>query len=830
MTIVAKGSNITYVRAGDMDPDSYKFGLRFGPNSFNLKGNFLVARLQNITATHIQYNVIKGGLKGVNIHSSTAEFRSEDADMVVTTTTQTSVKFWQKSDNLVCLTAANNSLFVDDACARICKYKLSGSRRSFKEAEQDQRRARVGGADRFNEDAGEVQIVNSSDVSLRQTVLPWLCKDNGDGTQNCSIYDPVQAEIDDRCPVGAQYKKKSQVPQVWGCFDLKFCSSDESPQCLCKPKCDMANLDPPGTCDSFGKCCQTICAGYSKADMFPLVDMPRCGLDVNPAYLWCNDTLDQRWNFTSTSGQISLAVQNMPVAQVSSYKGAAPKEDVSVKIDVQVADKKVLSEAFHPGGKDSPNNEWYALRLQGPGTPEASDGEFVWLSSTRYLILPYWMLSIFSMGLLKPSKGASYLNLNPSFCPAYTPASSPLFIERAVLMRQLLLDTIEKYPGPDKKAIPSASLLSYVVAGGSPMIFQVDTATNRMGVALASSSDYPLLVAVIGLAIAFPMIITTALMIIFIFAGYKTVKAYRTQKLKEEYMVENLHQVFSRMEALEKDDDDMNANFERQVAMVGRTNFFWLFEDFVLSSAGMVRSFWQDYLVVFYELAIVMTPMILVYLMVDLLQKDYQANRCEFRPDECNCYGETDLLLLIVGAVKAILYAFFFVSVLEMGVHVLFLPYSVFRKIIRLVFYLLLYVVVWMSMVLVLIVVLFILLGVLIKPTHLVPYCIAILGTFSCCVAIFSKQHKFQTRVKRAVAKKIDLEKSKMHSVPPILLEVVINKNLQSTLHERGLSMSRIFISTLFLGLSMVVVYAFLFIGFNAFTDKNDMTSGFVNR
>ena len=90
-------------------------------------------------------------------------------------------------------------------------------------------------------------------------------------------------------------------------------------------------------------------------------------------------------------------------------------------------------------------------------------------------------------------------------------------------------------------------------------------------------------------------------------------------------------------------------------------------------------------------------------------------------------------------------------------------------------------------------------------------------------------QRKFQIRVERAVAKRAAIEKMKLTNVPPVLLNLLVVKNVQLGLHEFGLSTSRIVISVFTFAVSMVVVYVFLFIGFNAFTDPNDIISGIVN-
>ena len=74
-TIVALGENVTTVRAGPMDKDAPDFGLDFGPNSFELEGNFLNARLENISAKVFNFNVLHGGLIAVDLLAPTADFR-----------------------------------------------------------------------------------------------------------------------------------------------------------------------------------------------------------------------------------------------------------------------------------------------------------------------------------------------------------------------------------------------------------------------------------------------------------------------------------------------------------------------------------------------------------------------------------------------------------------------------------------------------------------------------------------------------------------------------------------------------------------------------------
>ena len=86
------------------------------------------------------------------------------------------------------------------------------------------------------------------------------------------------------------------------------------------------------------------------------------------------------------------------------------------------------------------------------------------------------------------------------------------------------------------------------------------------------------------------------------------------------------------------------------------------------------------------------------------------------------------------------MYIFFLVSVAEMMVHYLALPFGFGRRFLRFIFYVLLYVIVWLSLVNLFIILLFILLGMLLTPIKLAPYAIAILGTIGGGVAVFVKK------------------------------------------------------------------------------------------
>ena len=100
------------------------FGLAFGPNNLVLEGIRMTARLHRVSAKNFRYLVDHGRLTLIDLRVlETAEFESLTADMIVTSPLRSSVQFWQKQANKVCLTAAKGSLYVDDSCKQVCRMR-----------------------------------------------------------------------------------------------------------------------------------------------------------------------------------------------------------------------------------------------------------------------------------------------------------------------------------------------------------------------------------------------------------------------------------------------------------------------------------------------------------------------------------------------------------------------------------------------------------------------------------------------------------------------------------------------------------------------------------
>ncbi|EKX42955.1 hypothetical protein GUITHDRAFT_140819 [Guillardia theta CCMP2712] len=404
--INSKGDNVTSIRGGPMDPDTAGLGLDFGPNTFSMQGRFVQARLENVSAKEFIFNVRSGELLAMDLGTLTASvpkatMTSVDADMIVTTRQMTSATVWQKSDNLVCLTAANNSLYVDSNCQDICEF------------------------------------IKPSNV----TVAP----------------DPsiLQEDSTSPCP-------NLPTPLVSGCYNPSDCTLVQTQQCFCKPNCEAPYSSLNGLCAEDGTCCHQVCSGATSADLFPIPDQPRCGACVDSINMpWTPGNLVQQWTMVSDKGQISLqsladpieAHSSSPLLSVSSYNlSLVPVQEPTVPVDFSETSKINLDSLFHPGGANQPNANWFVLQVTGPGAPESTYASFAWLSHIRYLIVPTWILDFFSLKLLSPVRGLSKLTLKPAFCPGVLPANTPVFNQRIITIYNTLnlAEVIGQYLENDK--------------------------------------------------------------------------------------------------------------------------------------------------------------------------------------------------------------------------------------------------------------------------------------------------------------------------------------------------------------------------------------------
>ena len=899
--MTARGDNVTTIFSEPTEKTP-NFKLDFGPNDLILDGIRMVAFLNNVAAKNFRFDVEHGRLTMIGLTVlGEANLKSVTADMIVTSPQRSSVKFWQKEANKVCLTAPKGSLYVENSCQKVCRMrdttgKLIVDTASRRSSTFDYSLRRQGGGDEgweaatvrradTSEDVGVLANSsrawihgrlqpsfrpknvpgNDSFVSTRVlganiTVVhqltvtdpvagdnrtPFVCTGNPviDAEWTCFPYDAVQERLKEKCPPGASYAYRKDVPQIPGCTDLEFCMLTGSSQCLCKPGCDMQRLNPPGVCNVGGQCCQIICEGYSSADMLPEENQPRCPQTAEQP--WCNGTLDQKFRFLSDKGQISFQVgccsdksygecttcgieNPKPVSRVHSYQGANPLPAVSIPTDLMEEDKMVLSEIFHPGGANRPKEEWFSFSLYGPGAPEARHGRFVWVSAVRHLIFDAWFMDVVSYGLLSPPMKAASGNFNPGFCPAWVNYSKPEFYDRLKVMYRAVLDTLQLYPpGQKEKILPVGTLLVYYPSAGDPIWFGVDPRSNQPILGLVKIADHPLLLYLLYLGIGIPIAAAIGGVLFIRSKWLAHLQEYRRVRLLQEQTMRMLSLVMAGRGPDPEDVEMVPKEFVEE--MVGRTSLWYVIEEFI-GNAEESRTAPQQLFVTISEVVFGLAPAFFVYLLNDILKKSFGAYRCKESSNFCECRTQIVEYLVFAEAVDTLLNIYYSAYLIDLGWYYLDVSYNLFRRILRHVVYLFMAIAIFFSIFGFTIVLLFVVLGIVVKPTLAAPYAIMIGGSALVTLLLVVKLLKFQARVSRAVTKNVLLYKSKVaHAVPKAVLDAVMGNNVKQVLQANGLSIPAIVKAVVIFVGCMTAIFFFLFTGFQAFTDSTDITSSLIN-
>jgi len=115
----AVGSNVSYIRAGPLDPDVSNFtDFSFGPNSLEMYGSNLEATFSGIQAVkYVIYEVNNGLLSMADVNFVDAKLNSTFASIIVSTPLACDSKYLQKSRNDVCL-SSYQSLIAPECAPR----------------------------------------------------------------------------------------------------------------------------------------------------------------------------------------------------------------------------------------------------------------------------------------------------------------------------------------------------------------------------------------------------------------------------------------------------------------------------------------------------------------------------------------------------------------------------------------------------------------------------------------------------------------------------------------------------------------------------------------
>lgn len=591
------------VRGGPMDVDTRNFGLSFGPNQLQIVGAYMNVRLENVTAKTFHFDIHDGSIIGKDIvatdPSSKSTFKTKGADIILTTSKMTSVFVKQKSGNLVCLTAANNSLFVDDRRQMQCSYidsnallrrvtsadddandgndKGSVGSRGYKMVPTpDSPMPHYSSLHPAHDLGGSSHMSHAThhrhpdadarhrhpDARFSQSVREYHAnaqrrKRGGGGGERGerrthNNYTIPEFGPEDMCPDGIT--SKSSLIFVPACTDTSLCRQSETDQCLCRPICDM--IEPSelcfdgicgvaGKCDFTGKCCRLITREYSTADLFPTPDQPRDGAAVDPIlFPWGPTRLEQQWQLESDTGQIAVtALEDMKLQyRVSSYKLLEPTPFVEQEISIPTSTKDLMDTLFHPSGAVRPKEAIYEFNTMGPGLGERQVGSIIWVASLVYLVIPSAILDTLSVGILKPFESKVDVRFSPAFCPAFVPEDD--FVEmdrRLVLVREKLVEALQDYPaGTARKALPRTSAMVYKPTSGRPLGFKLDPKTSQIVVDMLYLESYTLIWAVLYSALA--LALTAALLIVFQCSVRlrATLSQFRMARFKEEEIFSNI--------------------------------------------------------------------------------------------------------------------------------------------------------------------------------------------------------------------------------------------------------------------------------------------------
>jgi len=785
--IIAKGDNVTSLRGGPMDLDTPNYGLDFGPNTLKIEGNFVNVRLQNVTVKNFEYHVVSGSLLAVDLGSPTgstpsASMSSFDADLLVTTRKATSLQVWQKSNDYVCLTAANESLYIDSNCQEICDF--------------------------IQPDPNEEEEEVDPSILVEDSESP--------------------------CP-------NLPEPLVEGCFDPISCTLVQSQRCFCKPTCEGPYSTINGTCSEDGTCCRVVCSGYTFADMFPVASLPRCGACVDTiAMPWTPGNLEQKWQLTSEFGQISLQVLDEPnMYAVSSFAlDLQPTNRARVPIEISEESKILLDSVFHPGGESQPLQPWFSVRVNGPGAPEVGYGSYLWLSDIRYIIIPDWVVSVFSLGLLAPQKNLAQVSLKPGFCPGYIePKGRPaLFSQRLVQLYLKIKDAMENYPpnAPSRK-LPFGSLIVMKPTSEEPKRFQLDIDTNQFAMEKVLPSDFAAMMLAFYVSVALPLGVALVVTVSISLQCRRGIAAFRVRKCYEEAVLEDLATCIRLSRGSGKKRQDLLESIEtkaamKEVEMVGRTSLFYLVHAaFGLTDVALSNTLY--FVCAFRDVVVLGAPVSVVIYVAFLVERNIVSSKCLARLDKSVCESEMEpisAITLMVCLVYSLL------ASAELGGHYLLSPYTRGRRVLRTLYYSFAFVMSFVSLFLVGAVVCWLVLGMLIDSARVMPYLITLVTMTCVSLATCVKSIRLRERADASIRQRLRVfyespSDELLKGLPRIVFRTVVDQHLELSLQNANLSHARIAAYTILVTALYYLQMMFLFMGFSAFSDPTSMSAACLN-
>ena len=870
ITIVENNaSQPSTVRGGPVDPDTQDFGLRFGPNQLRLQAGYMQVRLSNVTAKEMHFDIDNGYVLGRDIATTDptrmSTFKTKAADIILTTNRMTSVQVQQDSGNLVCLTAANNSLFVDSRSQKECKYVDSNafSRRGPAGGGVGAAKSTLSQVPGMPQYHSRGQQIPNREARRALAAEALAAVQHRRSHTNWTIPEFGPTEM---CPDGKTFKK--DVPFVPECTDMTFCRQSDTEQCLCRPICDMVEPEQlcydgvcgvQGVCDVTGKCCRMILRDFSTADLFPAANQPRDGAAVDPVlYPWQPLQLEQRWQLRSVSGQVAVtALQDIDAdASVSSFKLGAPSSGVlDHAISIPTRTKDVIDALFHPSGQPKPNQAIMEFSLAGPGMPERQEGSVLWLSSLVYLVLSAPILDTFSLGIVKPARSTIEVGFSPSFCPAFIPKGGAWASEpdrRLIEVRAKIQEALQEHPPEQaRKPLPLGSALVYQPTSGKPKGFRLDPKTNKIVVDLIDLGSFTAIWWVLYSTLALGGAVALGVVVVIAQRLRAHLGHFRSQRFVDENVFANIQWMMQQQKAAlaaqrhagPGDDAKLAAaadGFELGAfatlrdteegkrswdELIARTDLIFVFED-MLADPETAASSTLRLMMVVQALGLLLAPLAVIWFFASNWRAAVLDETCRLRADLEACLQGRERVSTTVdiGITVALV-----VFALELAAHYLQLSYHGVRPYLRRLFYAVYAGACFLVLVIVTCVLLWILLGVLLLPSKVLPYAAGVAGLLANAATVWAKLRCFEYKVRRAVAQRIDGMRPLLRKVPKPLLDTIMRQKLEVVLKAEGLSAPLIAAAVARQLVLLLLLYVFAFVAFAAFTDPYDLVSGVFN-
>jgi hypothetical protein len=531
---------------------------------------------------------------------------------------------------------------------------------------------------------------------------------------------------------------------------------------------------------------------------------------------------------------------------------------------------KNLDVQFHPGGANSPKEQWFEVRLLGPSAPL---GTFVWVSDIRYLILSRELLHVLSVGLLTPRQARLTLPLKPALCPEFDSGlltdfvrpntttvsrikrrSNPMHVGNAetiasqtkrkehrrsqqdmdmvgntVNLVQLYRVVFETVNG---KNMPPTSFIAFFPRSGSPIIFEVDPQTGKSVPKGVSLSDYPLTGLLLAFGLVLPIIIATCVMWIVVSSLRVDMEALRQRKVDQHLAATRL------LHCLEKSTpEEFWADEQREVEAIfaGKVSIFY-YLDCQWGDPDSQKSAVDLSVLTFLHVMFIGVAFVPLLVFAQIFKQSRTISECapydvsmayplEAQPYDCSMTWSLAEYVILVSII----------SYCVMGIFALYSHYSnmkwsPFLGVIRSAFYSASIIMSWGSIIYLFVVVTWIFIGLFIQPSQFMPHVTGIFGGLGILMKFFARNSRIFSRTRSAVQSRTQKLSERSHGHLPIeVVAGVVDRTLERILKKYKVAVTTLILDMTIIFTIILFVLVFFSIGMAALTDTTSMMMGVFN-